>query len=266
MTQKRQPKGKQTGGQFAPDVNQESTVVLSDESVSAPRDYSREAIDEHKATILDAEQNVESTIGSFAPEALFNSTTRELHENMETIVKSQKEIIFELESELRESDRQRAAFSTWVNDAIATTTSVRDAESRDVMTLDADGDEHMAAEIEEISMNGELRGLRQAKERFDGGASSSSNGSSDILEKPLTAAQIKERLDSDGFVTGRVLFDLDDAVHLDLDSFYDRLSERLVGSSLGMDIGSKVVGSHEGSIVLEVSLDPSMVLETGGDD
>jgi hypothetical protein len=68
------------------------------------RDYSREAIDEHKSAIFDAEQNVESTINSFDPDALFNSTTKELYDNMKIIVDSQKEIIFELEAKLRDAE------------------------------------------------------------------------------------------------------------------------------------------------------------------
>jgi len=38
MDQKRQPRGTETGGQFAPDVNAESTVVLVDHVTAAPRD------------------------------------------------------------------------------------------------------------------------------------------------------------------------------------------------------------------------------------
>jgi hypothetical protein len=96
------------------EISPESTVSLSDESMngdlSVPRDYSREFIDENKAAILDAEQNVESTIGSYAPDALFNSTTRELHDNMTIIVDKQKEIIFELESKLRVTPEEPSVY------------------------------------------------------------------------------------------------------------------------------------------------------------
>ncbi len=83
----------------------------------------------------------------------------------------------------------------------------------------------------------------------------------DILYEPMTPDQIKSELDPDGFVTGRILIDMDHVAGLDLDSFYDLISERLVGSDLGMDISYKVVGVSDGSVVVQVSLDPSAVLD-----
>ena len=110
----RQPKGTPVGGQFSEGRKPDGSDLVDDRDIAMrdymnsqmgkqlpARDYSREAIDAHKDAILDAEQNVESTIGSYAPDALFNSTTRELHDNMQTIVDNQKEIIYELESQLR---------------------------------------------------------------------------------------------------------------------------------------------------------------------
>jgi hypothetical protein len=83
----------------------------------------------------------------------------------------------------------------------------------------------------------------------------------DILYEPMTLDQIKSGLSSDGFITGKILVDMDSVVGLDPESFYDLISERLVGSDLGMDITYQVVGANNGSVVVQASLDPSAVLD-----
>ena len=104
MNQKRQPKGIETGGQYAPDVNQESTVVLNDD-VTVVRDYSREAIAENQAVIYDAQENVDLILGRYeSRETFLNSDARELVDSMTTIVDKQKEIIDELEAKLHRVD------------------------------------------------------------------------------------------------------------------------------------------------------------------
>ena len=91
----------------------------------------------------------------------------------------------------------------------------------------------------------------------------STNLPEDFLHIPLTHEQIIERREEDGFITGRVLLDLEALIGADLESFLDQLSESLVGSSLGMDISYEAVAISEGSIVFQVTLDPTMVLEVG---
>jgi len=85
----------------------------------------------------------------------------------------------------------------------------------------------------------------------------------EVLHTPLTREQIVARQKENGFVTGRVLLDPEALIDGDLESFLDQLSERLVDSSLGMEINYEAVAVSEGSIVFQVTLDPTMVLEVG---
>jgi hypothetical protein len=84
-----------------------------------------------------------------------------------------------------------------------------------------------------------------------------------VLRSPLTPKQIVEQRTNGGYVTGLVLLDTADMIDGDLESVLDTLSERLVGSSLGMDIAYEAVAVQEGTLVMRVTLDPSMVLEVG---
>jgi hypothetical protein len=83
-----------------------------------------------------------------------------------------------------------------------------------------------------------------------------------VLQEPLTPEQILERQDDQGFVSGLILIDTGDMIDGDLESVLDLLSERLVGSPLGMEIEYEATGVLDGSIVMRVTLDPAMVLET----
>jgi hypothetical protein len=70
MNQKRQPKGTDNGGQFAPDANSESTVVLDDGVTSAQRDESaREKSDDYLEQFAeDANSNFDSWLDKRADE------------------------------------------------------------------------------------------------------------------------------------------------------------------------------------------------------
>lgn len=82
------------------------------------------------------------------------------------------------------------------------------------------------------------------------------------LLSPLNAAEITERLDEHGHVSGIVAIDLTDLIDGDLESVLDLLSERLVGSTLGMEIDySPVHVQDDGVLLMRVTLDPSMVLD-----
>jgi hypothetical protein len=86
----------------------------------------------------------------------------------------------------------------------------------------------------------------------------------EVIYSPLTTQQIVERLDDQGFITGLVVIDLSSVIDGDLESFLDDLSERLVGSSLGMEIDYTPHSIlTDGSIVMSVTLNPSMVLDIG---
>lgn len=82
-----------------------------------------------------------------------------------------------------------------------------------------------------------------------------------LLREPLDASTIRARLDEYGYVTGCVAVETDEMIEGDLESFLDLISERLVGSSLGMDLSYRAVGVDDGDVVFEVTLDPSAVLD-----
>lgn len=83
-----------------------------------------------------------------------------------------------------------------------------------------------------------------------------------VLTAPLAPAEIAARLDSDGMVSGLVAVDVSDLIDGDLEYVLDLLSERLVGSSLGMEIDYQPVHVQDsGALVMRVTLDPSMILD-----
>ena len=86
-----------------------------------------------------------------------------------------------------------------------------------------------------------------------------------VLHEPLTPDQIRARMDDDGYVAGLVPMDLDDTTD-GLESTLDALSERLVGSGLLMDIDYRPVAvTRDGTIIVRVAGDPSMVLSDADD-
>jgi hypothetical protein len=83
----------------------------------------------------------------------------------------------------------------------------------------------------------------------------------DVLHTPLTPEQIIARRDGDGFVSGLVLMETEEMINGDLESVLDTLSERLVNSSLGMEIDYQPAAVlDDGSIVMRVALNPAAVL------
>jgi hypothetical protein len=69
-----------------------------------------------------------------------------------------------------------------------------------------------------------------------------------------------------GFITGEVVIPLIDIVHLDLDSFYDRLAELLVDDNRLCEIEFDVIGTADNDcIVLRVSGDTSSIIDANLD-
>jgi hypothetical protein len=69
-----------------------------------------------------------------------------------------------------------------------------------------------------------------------------------------------------GFITGEVVIPLIDIVHLDLDSFYDRLAELLVDDIRLCEIEFDVIGTADNDcIVLRVSGDTSSIIDANLD-
>ncbi len=118
MNQNRQPKGTQSGGQFAPDVNPESTLDLSAESEK--RDL--------RADIVEAQENVDLIFARYhSRDVILNSDASEAFDRMTTIVERQKEIIADLEAQLADARQQgqssigddrpgRVEVSPWIDD------------------------------------------------------------------------------------------------------------------------------------------------------
>jgi hypothetical protein len=90
------------------------------------------------------------------------------------------------------------------------------------------------------------------------------------LTEPLTKEQLEGRVaaDPDGRVRGTVLIDSGDLISLEsIEDQLDLIAEALVGSPLLMDISYTIVGlDHEQNLAIEVSGDPSQVLECLDDD
>lgn len=82
-----------------------------------------------------------------------------------------------------------------------------------------------------------------------------------VLVRPMTVDQIKNGLDADGYISGIIYVDLTDLLSEDLEYVLDLFSEKLIGSSLGMDIDYEVIGTDKGSLLIQVTLNPSMALE-----
>lgn len=73
-----------------------------------------------------------------------------------------------------------------------------------------------------------------------------------IIEKPLTIDQVRERMDSDGYITGIVRANKNDLIDNDLEEFLDDVSESLVGGILE-DISYEFVGVDKGDVLVEVT-------------
>jgi hypothetical protein len=76
----------------------------------------------------------------------------------------------------------------------------------------------------------------------------------EYLTKPYTTEEMKERADEQGFITGVILIDLEDAIGRDFEQFLDLLAIRLVDNDLLTEIEYSPIGILEnGEIMVRVS-------------
>lgn len=91
-----------------------------------------------------------------------------------------------------------------------------------------------------------------------------------VLEKPYTQQEMKELMDENGYVTGRVAIPLSDIIDHNFEEFLDLVAKKLVDNDCLMDINYKAVGidnieSGDADIILEVSGDVSEIIEDDKD-
>lgn len=81
-------------------------------------------------------------------------------------------------------------------------------------------------------------------------------------------AAIRSLCDNNGFITGTIRVELEDAVNNDLEGFMDLLSERLIGSIFGMETNYEVVGFEPtaNTLLVEVTLNATLHLIDDDDD
>lgn len=83
----------------------------------------------------------------------------------------------------------------------------------------------------------------------------------EVLTKPLTIGEIKERCDEDNYITGNILVSLSEAIDNDLEGWLDILSEGLTNNPCLMDINYELKGVKGGQMIIEVTGDVSSILE-----
>lgn len=83
----------------------------------------------------------------------------------------------------------------------------------------------------------------------------------EVLYEPLSPFEIAMRRDEDNWVEGYIALDLGDVIDGDLEGHIDQVSEKLVGSSLLMDVNFEPVRIENGEIIGKASGDISMVVE-----
>jgi len=79
---------------------------------------------------------------------------------------------------------------------------------------------------------------------------------------PMSVREIRENMDENGFVTGKVLVHVSEMVNFDIEELMDYLSESLVGSPLLSDVDYSVAGAvpETNSIIIEVTGSVELVL------
>lgn len=83
----------------------------------------------------------------------------------------------------------------------------------------------------------------------------------------ITAGNGREfTTDKNGYISGEVPVHLSDLIGLDLEGALDMFSERLTGGELLMDIDYNAVRVEGDQVIVEVSGDPSMILERQSED
>lgn len=82
----------------------------------------------------------------------------------------------------------------------------------------------------------------------------------EVLMQPFSTEEIMVKKDENNYIEGVIRIDLSDAIDNDSEGFLDLISEKLVNSSLLMDINYEIVGSMHSSLLLQVSGDVSCLI------
>lgn len=89
----------------------------------------------------------------------------------------------------------------------------------------------------------------------------------DVLEKPLTTAELANKCDDNCYVTGNILMDLSEFTNNDFETILDIMSERLTGRSVLMDINYTIIDTLPNNmLVVQVSGDVSNIIEENTDN
>lgn len=86
----------------------------------------------------------------------------------------------------------------------------------------------------------------------------------EIMKRPYTIEEMKEKQDEDGFVTGCVAVPLTDVIDYDLEGFLDLLAIKLVDNETLMDIRYELVGTESSDLLIKVTGNVSEILELEG--
>lgn len=87
-----------------------------------------------------------------------------------------------------------------------------------------------------------------------------------VLDRPYTTEQLRAlRAEGDGYVSGVIALSVDTIAEADYERFLDLISTELTGTDLLMDLSYAVVGTRGELILLNVTGDPSTILD-GHDD
>ena len=73
--------------------------------------------------------------------------------------------------------------------------------------------------------------------------------SKEVITKPLTIEEMKNRINEDNYINGIVSVELSDLIDNDFENFLDIISEKLTNSPCLMDVSYEVVGSGNGDTI-----------------
>lgn len=87
--------------------------------------------------------------------------------------------------------------------------------------------------------------------------------SKEVIQQPLSAAELQKRADESGFVSGIVSVSLGEIIEANHEGFLDLLSQRLTGTEILADISYSVEGlaAHD-SLLIAVTGDVNAIIET----
>lgn len=93
----------------------------------------------------------------------------------------------------------------------------------------------------------------------------------EVLEKPYTVEELKERMDGNGYVSGNVVIALGEIVSCDFEQFLDLCAIRLADNECLMDVtydavGIRGAGTGDAGIVISVRGDVSEIVRDSDDD